>query len=168
MLKKIPYIFMILLLLALGLPSGQTAQAAQLVTGTFVDVTYSEYANTNGEIEKALSKITLQNANGRTVTYNINNNTRLYINNTETSIEGFKMGMKVEAEVSLRNVVELRGTSNTSEETTTVVQNATTIAGVVTSIDPNGMFIMVKPDIGQETTYYINKDTSYQKKLIVC
>ncbi|MET4561801.1 hypothetical protein [Lysinibacillus parviboronicapiens] len=163
MLKKIPYIFMILLLLALGLPSGQTAQAAQLVTGTFVDVTYSEYANTNGEIEKALSKITLQNANGRTVTYNINNNTRLYINNTETSIEGFKMGMKVEAEVSLRNVVELRGTSNTSEETTTVVQNATTIAGVVTSIDPNGMFIMVKPDIGQETTYYINKDTSYQK-----
>ncbi|MGE7091061.1 hypothetical protein ACQKII_06280 [Lysinibacillus sp. NPDC048646] len=161
--KKIPYIFIILLLIALVLPSGQNARAAQLVTGTFVDVTYSEYTNTNGEVEKALSKITLQNANGRTVTYNINNNTRLYINNTETTIEGFKMGMKVEADVSLRNVVELRGSSNASEETTTVVQNATTIAGVVTSIDPNGMFIMVKPDIGKETTYYINKDTSYQK-----
>lgn len=146
-----------------SLPSIPTVQAAQLVTGTFVDVTYSEYTNASGQVEKQLSKITLENASGRQVTYNISNSARLYINNTETTIEGFKLGMKVEAEISLRSVVELRGTSNTTEETTTVAQNPQTIAGVITSIDPNGMFIMVKPDVGKETTYYLNKDTAFQK-----
>ncbi|WP_246494245.1 hypothetical protein [Lysinibacillus agricola] len=165
MLKKIPYILMILLLTILGFSSSQTAHAAQMVTGTFVDVTFSEYANSNGVIEKKLSKITLQNNSGRQITYNINNNARLYINNTETTIEGFKMGMKVEADISLRSVVELRGTSSSTKETEspTVAQNTKTLAGVVTSIDPNGLFIMLKPDIGKETAYYINKDTSYQK-----
>ncbi len=156
---------MILLLTVLGFSSNQTAHAAQMVTGTFVDVTFSEYANSkNGVIEKKLSKITLQNESGRQVTYNINDNARLYINNTVTTIEGFKMGMKVEADISLRSVVELRGTSNLTNETESpIVQNTKILAGVVTSIDPNGLFIMLKPDIGEETTYYINKDTSYQK-----
>lgn len=163
MLKKIPYILIVLCLMVFSLPSIPTVQAAQLVTGTFVDVTYSEYTNASGQVEKQLSKITLENASGRQVTYNISNSARLYINNTETTIEGFKLGMKVEAEISLRSVVELRGTSNTTEETTTVAQNPKTIAGVITSIDPNGMFIMVKPDVGKETTYYLNKDTAFQK-----
>jgi len=83
----------------------QTAKAAQLVTGTFVDVTYSEYTKPDGTIEKQLSKVTLQNNRGRTVTYNINKNTRLFINNTSTTIEGFKLGMEVEADISLRSVV---------------------------------------------------------------
>jgi len=77
--------------MALSLPSLPTVQAAQLVTGTFVDVTYSEFTNANGQVERQLSKITLENASGRQVTYNINNNARLYINNTETTIDGFKM-----------------------------------------------------------------------------
>ncbi|MGE8036425.1 hypothetical protein [Lysinibacillus sp. NPDC093692] len=163
--KKIPYILMILLLAVLGFSSNQTAHATQMVTGTFVDVTFSEYENSNGVIEKKLSKITLQNDSGRQVTYNINNNARLYINKTETTIEGFKMGMKVEADISLRSVVELRGTSDSTKETEspTVAHNTKTLAGVVTSIDPNGLFIMLKSDFGKETTYYINKDTSYQK-----
>lgn len=163
MLKKIPYILIVLFVMALSLPSQSTVHAAQLVTGTFVDVTYSEYTNTNGEIERQLSKITLENADGRQVTYNINNNARLYINNTETTIEGFKMGMKVEAKINLRSVIELRGTSNSTEESTTVVQSPRIIAGVITSIDPKGLFIMVKPDTGKETTYYLNKDTAFQK-----
>ncbi len=165
MLKKIPYILTILLLAVLGFSSNQTAHATQMVTGTFVDVTFSEYENSNGVIEKKLSKITLQNDSGRQVTYNINNNARLYINKTETTIEGFKMGMKVEADISLRSVVELRGTSDSTKETEspTVAHNTKTLAGVVTSIDPNGLFIMLKSDFGKETTYYINKDTSYQK-----
>lgn len=163
MLKKIPYILIVLFVMALSLPSLSTVHAAQLVTGTFVDVTYSEYTNTNGEIERQLSKITLENADGRQVTYNINNNARLYINNTETTIEGFKMGMKVEAKINLRSVIELRGTSNSTEESTTVVQSPRIIAGVITSIDPKGLFIMVKPDTGKETTYYLNKDTAFQK-----
>jgi len=169
LLKKIPYILLILFLTVLGFSSNQTAHAEQMVTGTFVDVTFSEYANSNGVIEKKLSKITLQNDSGRTVTYNINDNARLYINNTVTTIEGFKMGMKVEADISLRSVVELRGTSNTTAEkeketeSTPVGQNTKKLAGVVTSIDPNGLFITLKPDIGEETTYYINKDTTYQK-----
>lgn len=137
------------------------------MTGTFVDVTYSEYTKPDGTIEKQLSKVTLQNDRGRTVTFNINKNTRLSINNTSTTIEGFKMGMAVEAEISLRSVVELRGTSNTPIETngTSTGGSVKTSAGVVTSIDPNGLFIMVKPDVGAETTYYINKETNYQKAL---
>ena len=136
------------------------------MTGTFVDVTFSEYTKPDGTIEKQLSKITLENDRGRTVTFNINKNTRLYINNTSTTIEGFKMGMEVEAEISLRSVVELRGTSHTPTETnvpSTGSSNGKTTAGVVTSIDPNGLFIMVKPDVGAETTYYLNKETNYQK-----
>lgn len=170
MLKKIPYILLILLVTVFGMSSSQTANAAtQMVTGSFVDVTFSEYANPNGVIERKLSKITLQNDSGRTVTYNINDNARLYINNTVTTIDGFKMGMKVEADISLRSVVELRGSSNSTKETESTSPSAgqntkkATVTGVVTSIDPNGLFIMFKPDIGEETTYYLNKDTSYQK-----
>lgn len=37
------------------------------------------------------------------------------------------------------------------------------VTGYVTTIDPNGMFITVKRDIGKETTYYINKSTTYTK-----
>lgn len=38
-----------------------------------------------------------------------------------------------------------------------------TVAGNVTSIDPNGMYITVKPDGKKETIYYINKNTNYIK-----
>ncbi|MEA0565106.1 hypothetical protein [Lysinibacillus irui] len=165
--KKYSYIIMIMLLLVFGLAFNQPAKAAQLVTGTFVDVTFSEYTKPDGTIEQQLSKVTLQNDRGRTVTFNINKNTRLYINNTATTIEGFKMGMEVEAEISLRSVVELRGTSTTATEpngsSTGSGSSSKTTAGVVTSIDPNGLFIIVKPDVGEETTYYINKETNYQK-----
>ncbi|WDV05752.1 hypothetical protein [Lysinibacillus irui] len=163
--KKYSYIIMIILVV--GLAFNQPAKAAQLVTGTFVDVTFSEYTKPDGTIEQQLSKVTLQNDRGRTVTFNINKNTRLYINNTATTIEGFKMGMEVEAEISLRSVVELRGTSTTATEpngpSTGSGSSSKTTAGVVTSIDPNGLFIIVKPDVGEETTYYINKETNYQK-----
>lgn len=156
-----------MIILVVGLAFNQPAKAAQLVTGTFVDVTFSEYTKPDGTIEQQLSKVTLQNDRGRTVTFNINKNTRLYINNTATTIEGFKMGMEVEAEISLRSVVELRGTSTTATEpngpSTGSGSSSKTTAGVVTSIDPNGLFIIVKPDVGEETTYYINKETNYQK-----
>lgn len=149
----------------IGFSFSQPAKAAQLVTGTFVDVTYTEQTNPDGTVEQILSKVTLQNASGRTVTFNINKNTRLFINNTSTTIEGFKMGMAIEAEVSLRTVVELRGTSSATTEPRlpSVESNAKKMTGVVTSIDPNGLFIMVKPDIGDETSYYLNKDTNFQK-----
>jgi len=154
-----------MLLLMIGFSFSQPAKAAQLVTGTFVDVTYTEQTNPDGTVEQILSKVTLQNASGRTVTFNINKNTRLFINNTSTTIEGFKMGMAIEAEVSLRTVVELRGTSSATTEPRlpSVESNAKKMTGVVTSIDPNGLFIMVKPDIGDETSYYLNKDTNFQK-----
>ena len=48
---------MIVLLTVLGYSSNKTAHAAQMVTGTFVDVTFSEYANSNGVIEKSLVKL---------------------------------------------------------------------------------------------------------------
>ena len=80
---------MITLLMIVGFSFNQSAKAAQLVTGTFVDVTFSEYTKPDGTIEKQLSKITLENDRGRTVTFNINKNTRLYINITSTTIEGF-------------------------------------------------------------------------------
>ncbi|KOY81102.1 hypothetical protein [Lysinibacillus macroides] len=163
--KKYSYIIMVMLLLMLGFSFSQPAKAAQLVMGTFVDVTYSEQTNPDGTVEQILSKVTLQNASGRTVTFNINKNTRLFINNTSTTIEGFKMGMEIEADVSLRTVVELRGTSNATTEPRipSVESNAKKMMGVVTSIDPNGLFLMVKPDIGDETSYYLNKDTNFQK-----
>ena len=75
----------------------------------FVDVTYEEVVLDKKTTEKQLSKITLINDKGKTITLNIDRYASLFMNSTPTSIGAFKEGMWVEATVELRNVKELNG-----------------------------------------------------------
>lgn len=159
--KKLSYIVCMLLLVVSTLSLPKTADAANIINGTFVGVDYTETVAKDGTVERKLSKITLKNGSGRTSTFNIDNSAKLYINNTLTTIDGFKAGMKVQATVNLRKVKELRGTSEVEQGA--ISQNSKEKAGVVTKIDPNGMYIGVKLDGGVETTYYINRNTNFIK-----
>ncbi|RTQ95802.1 hypothetical protein EKG35_02145 [Lysinibacillus telephonicus] len=159
--KKLSYIVCMLLLVVSTLSLPKAADAATIINGTFVGVDYTETVAKDGTVERKLSKITLENSSGRTSTFNIDNSAKLYINNTLTTIDGFKAGMKVQATVNLRKVKELRGTSEIEQGA--ISQNSKEKAGVVTKIDPNGMYISVKLDGGVETTYYINRNTNFIK-----
>ncbi|SOC02656.1 hypothetical protein SAMN05880501_10383 [Ureibacillus xyleni] len=162
MAKKSLYILVVLFsFIIASLPYAQKAEAATTFKGTFVNVTYDETELKDGTVEKKLSKITLKNSAGKTTTLNIDDHTYLYINNTVTKIEGFKRGMKVEAKVNLRKVTELRGTSEVEEGE--IVPKSKQKSGIVTKIDPNGMFIVVKLDQGNETTFTVNRNTDFRK-----
>lgn len=142
-----------------ALPIGQQAEAA--TTYTFVNVKYDEVVNKNGTVDRTLSKVTLKNSAGKTATFNIDKSTNLYINNTSTTIDGFKAGMAVTIKVNLRKVTEMRGTSMIEEGA--IVPNSKQGAGVVTKIDPNGLFITVKLDKGGSKTYYVKNTTKIIK-----
>ena len=143
-----------------ALPIGQQAEAA--TTYTFVNVTYNETELKDGTVKRTLSKVTLKNSAGKTSTFNIDSSARLYINNTLTTINGFKSGMPVTVKVNLRKVSEMRGTSIDIEEGA-IATNSKQKAGVVTKIDPNGLFITVKLDGAGSKTYYVNNNTNLIK-----
>ncbi|MEK4230167.1 phosphate ABC transporter ATPase [Solibacillus sp. FSL H8-0538] len=159
MLRKISPILIAIIFALAAIPLGQTAEAS--TTYTFVNVTYNEIELKDGTVEKTLSKVTLQNSAGKTSTFNIDSSARLYINNTLTTINGFKAGMQVTVSLNLRKVKEMRGTSDVEQGEITT--NSKQKAGVVTQIDANGMFVKVKVDKGRDTTYYINNNTEFIK-----
>lgn len=158
--RKGLYIIVALLLTFSVLGFSNVAEAATVYKGKFEEVIYKS-SGTN-EVSNVPSQIVIKNNNGMRVTLNIDQNTDFYINNTLTTVSGFKKGMAVEAKVNLRKVTELRGTVDSHEGT--IVQNSKQKAGLVTKIDPNGMFIQVKLDnSSQSTTFYINKNTKIRK-----
>lgn len=160
--KRIAYIFVMLLFVISTFSFSQTVEAATTFKGTFKNVSYTETALKDGTIEKKLNKITLENSSGKTVTFNIDESAALYINNTLTTIDGFKSGMEVSATVNLRRVKELRGISVVEQGA--IKENSKQQVGIVTKIDPNGMYMTVKID-GQSTekNYYVNKNTNFLK-----
>ena len=113
--KFLPYILtiFILLLTCMSLPS--LANASTLVDGHFVDATYEEVVLEDKTIEKKLTKVTLINDTGKTITLNIDKYTLLFINSTSTTMDAFKEGMWVQATVELRKVKELRGFADISQ-----------------------------------------------------
>lgn len=158
--RKLLYFLLGFLLFVSFMPI-RIADAASTFKGTFVSVSYDEREQEDGSIDKILSKITLQNNSGKTTTLNIDHNAALYVNNTSTTIEGFKKGMTVEATVNLRKVKELRGTSNVTKGA--INQKSKQRTGVVTELDPKGLFMTVKIDGGKENTYYLNRNTDFIK-----
>ena len=153
----------------------QPASAAS-VQGEFVEAVYRDTVDAKGNVTgQELSQVTLRAGDGSERTYYLNALASLYINNTPTTIEGFKAGMQVTATVTLRRITEMRGTSvDTSNEdanfgeanTNTAGQinaNGRSLTGIVTEIDPYGMFMTVKADSGRETQYFLNNDTKYFK-----
>lgn len=168
------YIVLFALLCFIAFPV-QPASAAT-VQGEFVEAIYRDTVDEKGNVTgQELSQVTLRASDGSERTYFLNALANLYINNTPTNIHGFKPGMEVSATVTLRRITELRGTSiDTSNEdeqfgeanTDTAGQmngNGRAVSGVVTEIDPYGMFITVKPDNKREAQYYVNNATQYFK-----
>ena len=175
MLKKISMILLAAILMVTMLPTKKPAQASQ--TLTFVEFTYSDVVQVDGTTKKVINKVLLENSSGQVAQFNIDpKNIYFYINNTVTTAEGFKRGMPVQMTRSFNRVTELRGTSIEIEEGA-IVPESKHSTGVVTKIDPNGMFITVKLDgsaIQQEAkgqplntnktrTFYLNNNTTYFK-----
>ena len=160
--KKISVFIISFVLLLTLLPFvNSPAQAATVYKGTFESITYDDKELQDGTVERTIKGVTLRNSSGKTTTFNVNNNTAYYINNTVTTIDGFKYGMELEATVNLRTVTKLVGKSDVEQGT--IVKNSRELSGVVTKIDPNGLFIRVKLDSGTEKDYYLNNDTVYFK-----
>ncbi len=106
-------------------------------------------------------KVTIRNSSGRTTTFNLLDTTYYYINNTVSTMDGFKKGMEVTATVNLRSVTRLEGKSDVEQGA--AFRKSTQLTGIVTKIDPNGLFIRVKLNTGIEKQYYLNNDTEYVK-----
>ncbi|MEG0471884.1 MAG: hypothetical protein RR588_06080 [Solibacillus sp.] len=104
MLKKTTTILLAIIFALAALPFGQQTEAA--TTYTFVNVKYDETENKDGTVNRTLSKVTLKNSAGKTATFNIDKTASLYINNTPTTIDGFKGGMDVTIKVHLRKVTD--------------------------------------------------------------
>lgn len=160
LLKKLATALLAILFALAALTMGQQAEAA--TTYIFESVTYNETAQKDGSVDRTLSKVTLTNSAGKTAAFNIDSTARLYVNNTLTTIGGFKAGMPVTVNVNLRKVTEMRGTSIDIEQGA-IATNSKQQAGLVTKIDPNGLFITVKLDNAGTKTYYLNNNTNYSK-----
>ncbi|WP_107841849.1 hypothetical protein [Metasolibacillus meyeri] len=145
-------------LFTLILPNQQVEAST---TYTFISATYDETVAKDGTVTKVLNGVTLQNSRGNRSTFNMDNSAKLYINNTMTTIDGFKSGMEVTVKVNLRRVTEMRGTS--AVEQGTIAPNSRQQYGIVTKIDPNGLFVTIKMDGAKEQDYYVNKNTRFIK-----
>ena len=159
--KKISVSIISFVLLLTLLPFVNSAQAATVYKGTFESITYTETEQKDGTVVKTNPKVTIRNSSGRTTTFNLLDTTYYYINNTISTMDGFKNGMEVTATVNLRSVTRLEGKSDVEQGAS--VPKSTQLTGTVTKIDPNGMFVRVKLNTGIEKQYYLNSDTEYVK-----
>lgn len=170
------YVYSLLLVLLCFLAFPVQPASAATVQGEFVEAVYRDTMDEKGNVTgQELNQVTLRASDGSERTYFLNSLASLYINNTATTITGFKPGMMVTANVTLRRITDMRGvsedTSNENAEfgeanTSTSGQinaNSRSVTGIVTEIDPYGMFISVKPDSGRERQYYVNNNTQYFK-----
>ncbi|MBS7345154.1 MAG: hypothetical protein KIG60_05820 [Caryophanon sp.] len=173
---KVNYAYVVLLALLCVIAFPVQPASAASVQGEFVEAVYRDTVDAKGNVTgQELSQVTLRASDGSERTYFMNALASLYINNTPTNIQGFKAGMQVTASVTLRRITEMRGTSvdpsnedaNFGEANTSTAgqinANGRSLSGIVTEIDPYGMFMTVKTDQGRETQYFLNNDTKYFK-----
>ncbi len=144
-----------------GLIVTQTTSASTLVKGTFVDVTYEEVPVDNEQTEKRLASITIKNTEGRMTTLRMDSTAVLSINGLLVSINAFKTGMEVEADVQFRRVSELRGTSAATPGA--INSREKVVTGTVNQVDKSGKYLSLRLDQGQERTYYLNEKTEIFK-----
>ncbi|SER66908.1 hypothetical protein [Psychrobacillus sp. OK032] len=162
MFKFATYILTLSILFVSCFSPSLQVQASTLVSGMFVDVTYEEVVLDKKTTEKQLSKITLINDKGKTITLNIDSYASLFINSTPTSIGGFKEGMWVEATVELRNVKELNGFFDIAQGSdSNAISNSLT--GTVNTIDKNGKFIAINSKDRNSVNYYLDAQTQVFK-----
>lgn len=159
MFKKLLFFPILFLSTLLLLPS--ETNGATLVKGNFDTVTFETVEHSDGSIQKNPKSITINNNKNKKLTLKIDKYTRLSVNSLPTSIDAFKIGMGVEADVNLGKVVELRGISYVSQENTDAIGKS--FSGTVNRIDKKGTFLSVRLDSGTSKTYYLNDDTEFYK-----
>lgn len=152
---------MLAIILALTIfPSGQLAEGAAAYT--FVKANYDETEEKNGDVTRTLKSVTLKNSAGKTATFNLGNTGQYYINNTLTTIDGFKAGMSVTIKLNLGRITEMRSSTN-EVGGGAIVENSKQLTGVVTQIVPNGLQIRVKIDGSSTRTFTVSKNTDVFK-----
>ena len=92
--KKISVSIIAFVLLLTLLPFVNSAQAATVYKGTFESITYTETEQKDGTVVKTNPKVTIRNSSGRTTTFNLLDTTYYYINNTVSTMDGFKKEWK--------------------------------------------------------------------------
>lgn len=141
------------------LPTGQQAEASN--TYTFMKANYNETEDKKGNVTRTLKSATLKNSAGKTATFLLANTGEYYINNTLTTIAGFKAGMSVTIKLKLGKITEMRGSTNV--EGGSIVENSKQVTGVVTQIDPNGLQLRVKIDGSSTKNYTVTNNTEVFK-----
>lgn len=159
MLKKFSTLFIAIILALAIFPTGQQAEAS--ATYTFVKANYNETEDKKGNVTRTLKSVTLKNSAGKSATFNLANTGQYYINNTLTTIDGFKAGMSVTIKLNLGRITEMRSTTNDGNGS--IVENSKQLSGVVTQIDPNGLQIRVKIDGSSTKTYTVTNSTEVFK-----
>ncbi|WP_391120211.1 hypothetical protein [Psychrobacillus sp. L3] len=161
MFKFLTYILTLIVLLFTTFSIPFSANASTLVDGMFVDATYEEVVLSDKTTEKKLTKITLINDNGKTITLKIDKYTPLFINSTSTTIDAFKEGMWIQASVDLAKVTELRGFADIPQGNSKAIGEYLT--GTVNEIDRNGKFIAINLKNKQSKRFYLDQYTQVFK-----
>jgi hypothetical protein len=130
-----------------------SVKAATTYKGEFMSFSYDEAGKPNA--------ITIVDSNNRRVKHALSNSVLYYLNGQSTNEKTFKKGMEVALEKTGNTVTKLQGIQDIAMDSPSSVNYQVT--GTVTKIDPNGLFITIKPDYGSETQYYINRDTRFFK-----
>ena len=150
--KLIFYVTTLILFSALWLTSG-TVNAANTYKGEFISFSYDENGKPNA--------VTISDQNNHRVKHNMASDSSYLINGRPTNEKTFKKGMEVSLTKNGNVVTEIHGIEEITGDLD--VRDQYQLNGLVTKIDPNGMFITVKPDYLSEQDYYINRDTRFLK-----
>lgn len=159
LLKKFTILFLAIIFVLAMLPFEQPAEAS--ANYTYVKANYNETADKKGNVTRTLKTVTVMSSTGKYVNFSVDNSTLYYVNNTKTTISGLKAGMKVTVYASGTKATKIQGTTNNGSGA--IVANSKQILGAVTEIDPNGLYIKVKPDGGSNQMYTVNYNTGFFK-----
>lgn len=150
--KLLFYAATLILFSTFWLTSG-TVNAANTYKGEFISFSYDENGKPNA--------VTVSDQNNRRVKHNMASDILYFINGRPTNEKTFKKGMEVALVKNGNVVTELQGVEEITGDI--AVNDQYQLNGIVTKIDPNGMFITVKPDYLSEQDYYINRNTRFLK-----
>lgn len=159
LLKKIGTLMLAIIFFLAAFPSEQPAEAA--ANYTYVKANYNETVDKKGTVTRTLKSVTVMTSKGKYVTYLVNNSTQYYVNHTKTTIGGLKAGMSVTVYASSNKATKIEANTNSGDGS--IVAKSKQISGTVTEIDPNGLYIKVKPDGGSIQMYTVNNGTDYFK-----
>ena len=147
-------IFLLLIAFVIGISSYipmENVEAATTYNGEFISFSYSEGNPTS---------VAVMDSNNRRVRHNLATDVLYFMNGRPTNASSFKNGLTIRLVKVGNQVTEIYGVQNIQSNTS---PTAYQVNGIVTKIDPYGMYIQVKPEYDVEQQYYINRNTRFIK-----